>query len=71
MNDFQTWLADRGIDCERLVPELLKALTAQYEADCQRLAPVTERLVATADCPPRVHRIVQQPTLFDMRAEYQ
>lgn len=33
MIDFQTWLADRSIDCQQLTPELQAALQSQYEAE--------------------------------------
>lgn len=67
---FQQWLLARDIDCETLTSELLAALQSQYEADCQRCTPPTEALIASADCPSRVHRIVQ-PTLFDCAEVYQ
>lgn len=71
MIDFETWLAARNIDCQTLTPELLAALTTQFEAVCQLTKPPAEKLVSSADCPAKVYRIPVQPTLFDMRTEYQ
>lgn len=68
--DFQTWLDSRCIDCQVLQPELLAALQSQFEADCQRLGPIASVLVASADCPARVHRLPTQPTLFDCSEQY-
>lgn len=50
MIDFQTWLADRSIDCNELQPELLAALQSQYEAECRRCSPVSEVLIVPIDC---------------------
>lgn len=47
---WQQWLESRDIDCQTLTPELEAALQSQYEADCQRLAPVGEKLVLPIDC---------------------
>jgi hypothetical protein len=47
--DFQTWLEQRNIDCQELTPELLTVLQTQYEADCQRRAPVQEVLILPID----------------------
>ena len=49
MIDFQTWLLNRGVDCNEIQPELLAALQSQFEADCQRIAPITEVLVIPCD----------------------
>jgi hypothetical protein len=70
MMDFQTWLTERGIDCQTLTPELQTALQSQYEADSQRLAPPAEKLVASADCPAKVFRLPIQLTLFDCSEQY-
>lgn len=74
MKDFQSWeswLLERGVDCQVLQPELLAALQSQFEADCQRLAPVDSVLVASADCPAKVYRLPIQSALFDCSEQYQ
>ena len=48
--DFQAWIFERSVDCNELTPELEQSLQAQYEADCQRSAPVAEVLLVPMDC---------------------
>ena len=69
--DFQRLAINVAFAQIRLTPELQAALQSQFEAVCQLTKPPAEVLVASADCPARVHRVTQQKTLFDMRAEYQ
>ena len=67
--DFAQFLDQRSIDCQGLTPELLAALTTQYEAECQRQKPVTEAIVLSDDWPRRVHRVTQK-MLFDVSEQY-
>ncbi len=53
MMDFQTWqqwLDARNIDIDSMTAELEAALQSQYQADCQRVEPVSEVLVVPMNC---------------------
>lgn len=44
--DFQTWLQSRNIDAEQLVPEMRRALLAQFQREVAKSVPPAHSIVA-------------------------